>query len=548
MPQTAPGPTRIRFYLDADGTLYPDLAAYKLACYPIPELNYFPAAIDRATGRRSRFDLDSLNERFIHAQRQSTLDGGNPSGPDVCNSVLIDMAQRGELAGLNNEVLRAVGKKIRLLPGVIDFMKDARHLVEELSRDKHTRTSAMTVDFAIVSAGLHESTISTQLGDLMDGENPLVAFVTGQRFLERPTVIEVLDPQTGDTKHIETMQIWGVERSMTGADKRDILAQDLERGIVSHEHQIAIGDGLTDGPMFFEATRPDEHAKRGHAIIVCEAQPHNPKHHAKHRTMREFIRHNPEMSGVFNANWSEQVGSEVGQLYRNLFDVLEEMVWSNLRKTTETRMVTPPGRAGQPATYVDLHGNPVHQRELIQLATPGRRALYFEAPLARHNANIAMEQNPQLEKVLRTFAQFGVRACIHPTTSRELLRGEVPTQIKVIVADADKKTFALPGAVEQLTGIEHEEVLLPSTNRVGVFELRDGGTLKIEMRPTQFKDVIKSMRQQVVAGQMAGVQVNGTLYPLFHELSRPLERTVSRHLASDARAAGLTGPALSLVG
>ena len=500
------GPARIRFYLDFDGTLATDLIAYKLLCYPIPELNYFPAEIDPDTQQRSRLDLTRLNDLFVQAQREEAMLGGDPSGPDVCNSVMIDLVRDGWLKGLNDDVLRAVGKKIRLFPGVIEFMEDARHLVEAQSEGQ------MTVDFVILSAGLREATVGTVFGDLMQGDNPLVADITGQRFRHR------------------NGEISGVSRSFAAADKREYLAQDVLRGAVLKEHQIAIGDGATDGSMFTQAIAKNEDGKHGRAYIVCPAEAHNPAHRMKRLKMAEFRRSFPQIDGVFNANWSETIGGEDNAFYFNLMCTLDDMVESHMRQSRQAvRVVEPEGRAGTPATYVDLHGNRIARRDEILLGSPTRSREYSEAQLTPTNAHIDFDNNPSLCRVMRTLAQYKVRAALAPRTARDLLRGDTPEVIHVDVAADDPKSVGLPGAISALTG-NASTPDLPEQGSTARYQIGENATLAVTTRPAAHKQVIKTMKSSIAQGNIAAIQVNGsTVYPLAHDLSRSPEMVTARN-------------------
>src|SRR3989338_8025632 len=184
------------------------------------------------------FDIDEHNfwkekEELL----QTWIQGQGYEGPGELGylALMIDYAKPGgKMAGLNNKLIRELGKELEFYPGVPGFIPAVKAAVEEDSRCKDY---GLRVDFHVVTTGLDEIIRGSPLAQH-------VASVHGSGFIEQDGVIAIprlLSPYRKG-EYLFTL-------TKGGSQLLNVEMPDEAR-VALKSDVFALGDGPSDISMF----------------------------------------------------------------------------------------------------------------------------------------------------------------------------------------------------------------------------------------------------------------------------------------------------------
>ncbi len=193
-------------------------------------------------------ETNALGERY----RQR---GYNVSGESAYLNHLISYVREGHMKGLNNALLRELGREILFYPGLPEFFKTLRDFVR--SQPQYVKHE-ITLEHYIVSTGLAEMVRGSAIAPFVDGiwgcefiENPLPpGFLTQGEFgLETPLEIAQVGSIIDNT--IKTRAIFEINKGTNKNAAIDVNAQiKPEDRRIPFQNMVYIADGPSDVPCF----------------------------------------------------------------------------------------------------------------------------------------------------------------------------------------------------------------------------------------------------------------------------------------------------------
>lgn len=193
-------------------------------------------------------ETNALGERY----RQR---GYNVSGESAYLNHLISYVREGHMKGLNNALLRELGREIAFYPGLPEFFKTVREFVR--SQPQYVKHE-ITLEHYIVSTGLAEMVRGSAIAPFVDGiwgcefiENPLPpGFLTQGEFgLDTPLEIAQVGSIIDNT--IKTRAIFEINKGTNKNPAIDVNAQiKPEDRRIPFQNMIYIADGPSDVPCF----------------------------------------------------------------------------------------------------------------------------------------------------------------------------------------------------------------------------------------------------------------------------------------------------------
>lgn len=193
-----------------------------------------------------RFNIDSHS--FWEEERavlSATADKGIRVNPDTYYlNYFIKCAHNGTIPGLNNAMLREIGKEQRFYPGIPEIFRQTKGM---FSDDKSYSEYGIQVEHYIVSTGFAETIRGSELMPYVDG-------IWGCELLDasdqdgRELLSEIVYTIDNTTKTRAIFEINKGIGKIDGIDVNSKIPKDLRR--VQFENMIYIADGPSDIPAF----------------------------------------------------------------------------------------------------------------------------------------------------------------------------------------------------------------------------------------------------------------------------------------------------------
>lgn len=193
-----------------------------------------------------RFNIDS--HAFWEEERavlSATADKGIRVNPDTYYlNYFIKCAHNGTIPGLNNAMLREIGKEQRFYPGIPEIFRQTKGM---FSDDKSYSEYGIQVEHYIVSTGFAETIRGSDLMPYVDG-------IWGCELLDAPDqdgrelLSEIVYTIDNTTKTRAIFEINKGIGKIDGIDVNSKIPKDLRR--VQFENMIYIADGPSDIPAF----------------------------------------------------------------------------------------------------------------------------------------------------------------------------------------------------------------------------------------------------------------------------------------------------------
>lgn len=193
-----------------------------------------------------RFNIDS--HAFWEEERAvlfATADKGIRVNPDTYYlNYFIKCAHNGTIPGLNNAMLREIGKEQRFYPGIPEIFRQTKGM---FSDDKSYSEYGIQVEHYIVSTGFAETIRGSELMPYVDG-------IWGCELLDAPDqdgqelLSEIVYTIDNTTKTRAIFEINKGIGKIDGIDVNSKIPKDLRR--VQFENMIYIADGPSDIPAF----------------------------------------------------------------------------------------------------------------------------------------------------------------------------------------------------------------------------------------------------------------------------------------------------------
>ncbi len=193
-----------------------------------------------------RFNIDS--HAFWEEERavlSATADKGIRVNPDTYYlNYFIKCAHNGTIPGLNNAMLREIGKEQRFYSGIPEIFRQTK---EMFSDDKSYSEYGIQVEHYIVSTGFAETIRGSELMPYVDG-------IWGCELLDAPDqdgrelLSEIVYTIDNTTKTRAIFEINKGIGKIDGIDVNSKIPKDLRR--VQFENMIYIADGPSDIPAF----------------------------------------------------------------------------------------------------------------------------------------------------------------------------------------------------------------------------------------------------------------------------------------------------------
>jgi hypothetical protein len=206
------------------------------------------------------FDEYSIDEQTFWRENSALPKYYRAAGIEVSSDTtylnhLLTYVTAGKLPDLTNAKLKELGARLEFYPGIPEFLRDAKELVE---KNEEFRRQEITVEHYIVSTGLRQMILGSAIASFVKG-------VWACEFIERPaepgfntaTVSQQQAPS--DISQIgyvldnttKTKAIWEINKGVN-VDPRiginDFIAQEDRR--VPLRNMLYVADGPSDIPIF----------------------------------------------------------------------------------------------------------------------------------------------------------------------------------------------------------------------------------------------------------------------------------------------------------
>lgn len=195
------------------------------------------------------FNRFSINAHDFWEKERADLSAKEEKGirvnPDTYYlNYFIKCAHNGTISGLNNALLREIGKEQRFYPGIPEIFKQTK---EMFSDDKSYSEYGIQVEHYIISTGFAETIRGSELMPYVDGiwgcELLDATDQNGHELLSE--IVYTIDNTT------KTRAIFEINKGIGKIDGIDVnsrIPKDLRR--VQFENMIYIADGPSDIPAF----------------------------------------------------------------------------------------------------------------------------------------------------------------------------------------------------------------------------------------------------------------------------------------------------------
>lgn len=169
---------------------------------------------------------------------------------------LLTCVEEGVFPGLNNEMLRELGKEIEFFAGIPEFLEVTKNLIEQ---DEKYKKYHITLEHYIISTGLAEMIRGSKISEYVDG-------IWGCEFIEEPIPTK-LSNLRDERKNKRNKEISQVAYTIDHTTKTRAIFE-INKGVNKHfgihvndkiplnarrvpfENMIYIGDGPSDIPVF----------------------------------------------------------------------------------------------------------------------------------------------------------------------------------------------------------------------------------------------------------------------------------------------------------
>ncbi len=181
--------------------------------------------------------------------------GYHISGEIAYLNHLLTHVLSGEMAGLNNRVLRDCGSEIEFYPGLPDFFDSSRNWVRE--KPAHLKHE-IVLEHYIVSTGLAEMVRGSAIADKVDGiwacefvENPLQPGFLKQKELSISAEAEIAQIGMVIDNTTKTKAIFEINKGSNRDPAIDVNSNMTpEDRRIPMQNMICIADGPSDIPSF----------------------------------------------------------------------------------------------------------------------------------------------------------------------------------------------------------------------------------------------------------------------------------------------------------
>lgn len=170
---------------------------------------------------------------------------------------LLTCVEQGIFPGLNNDMLRELGKEIEFFEGIPEFLKKVKDLIE---KDEKFKKYHITLEHYIISTGLAEMIRGSKVAEHVDG-------IWGCEFIEEPIHSELKPEKSKNYNKGNTQEIKQIAYAIDNTSKTRAIFE-INKGVNKHkdldvnakmpfdarripfENMIYIGDGPSDIPVF----------------------------------------------------------------------------------------------------------------------------------------------------------------------------------------------------------------------------------------------------------------------------------------------------------
>lgn len=193
-------------------------------------------------------EVNTMAERY--KERGYTV-----SGESVYLNHILTYARAGKMPGLNNKMLRELGKQIEFYEGLPKFFEELRDVVK--SKPEYLRHD-IQLEHYIVSTGLAEMIRGTAIAPYVDG-------IWGSEFIENPLLPGYLDQDDFDIETddiisqigtmidntTKTRALFEINKGSNKNESIDVNAKlPAEDRRIPFQNMIYIADGPSDVPSF----------------------------------------------------------------------------------------------------------------------------------------------------------------------------------------------------------------------------------------------------------------------------------------------------------
>lgn len=170
---------------------------------------------------------------------------------------LLTCVEQGIFPGLNNDMLRELGKEIEFFEGIPEFLKKVKDLIE---KDEKFKKYHITLEHYIISTRLAEMIRGSKVAEYVDG-------IWGCEFIEEPIHSELKPEKSKNYNKSNTKEIKQIAYAIDNTSKTRAIFE-INKGVNKHkdldvnakmpfdarripfENMIYIGDGPSDIPVF----------------------------------------------------------------------------------------------------------------------------------------------------------------------------------------------------------------------------------------------------------------------------------------------------------
>src|SRR6266851_2738206 len=170
---------------------------------------------------------------------------------------ILSYVREGKFGGLNNALLRELGKNLRLFPGLPDFFHALKQQIQE---ERQFRRQDIEVEHYIVSNGLRQMILGSPMGSLATEvwgcefveEVPEPGFLENHKQIafeqESEREIKAIGYQIDNTS--KTRAIFEINKGVRfgNLDVNDTIPYEFRR--IPFQNMVYIADGKSDVPVF----------------------------------------------------------------------------------------------------------------------------------------------------------------------------------------------------------------------------------------------------------------------------------------------------------
>jgi hypothetical protein len=244
-------------------------------------------------------------------------------------SHLLTYVREGVFEGLSNDKLRELGKLLKPVPGMPDFMHTVKAHVAEIPE---FAAEGITVENYIVSTGLRSMIEGSVFADAIDGiwANTFIEHLAEPGYLDRLPAVEPSGPIAEVGYSIDntskTRALFEINKGVNRSSDLDVNARlSADQRRVPMKNIVYVADGPSDVPAFSILNTAG-----GRTLGVYSLEPHN--NHAKVKQLQEQGR----IQGMAEADYRpgkpaylwlmdtlEQIGHEIVEARRQAFGAIK---------------------------------------------------------------------------------------------------------------------------------------------------------------------------------------------------------------------------------